>query len=149
MRDSYDLLKNMNNKGQRDLLKYQRKRTIILKDDAYSTSSSSSDLSSSDDDKDTHLNMSDQLKIAILRGMSLTPDQKKKFIDSVRLKNFRSNAGVKAQDVTVPVSPNNISTLPDVEYTKNSKMYNSNVRMLDFPSTDMEMQNPKHKKPPT
>ena len=71
IRDSYDLLKNMNNKTQREFLKFGKDRVIDPKVDSSSSSGSSSDLSSSSDEKDKHLNISDQLKISILRGMSL------------------------------------------------------------------------------
>ena len=46
-------------------------------------------MSSSDDEKDKNLNISDTLKIAILRGMSLDPVLKKKYIENIRNKSSK------------------------------------------------------------
>ena len=61
MRDSYDILKNMNNKTQREYLNFNKARVIDLQpqDGSGGSGCSSSDIGSSADEKDKNLSLND------------------------------------------------------------------------------------------
>lgn len=92
IRDSYDILKNLQRKEYREFLKYNRKRVIDISekqklDCSSSENCSSSSLDSDDAEKDKvkqNLTVDDMLKMSIIRGMAIPKEQKKATLDLIK-----------------------------------------------------------------
>jgi len=85
IRYSYDLLNNMVNRKHGEYLNYNKKRVV----DESSATSEEYSFSSSDDEIDRNLNIRDQFKVSIIRGMSIPPDLRRQFIKEIRHKNSK------------------------------------------------------------